>query len=469
MKILYIFLLLVLLATFGSALNMVRKAFQGLTPILGWMVGLGYFVLAPLTVLTLNGGFKFPAEYAVSESWSNLDLSRPQYLGPYVAVWLCLMLTFAVAYFWCPALRSRRSVNFTVSRRRLERVLLITMALSLADWILLIWLVGGISEILVSHWYTRQEPLIERFGSVFILYMRSSLVNQILFTAAAALHASVGLKDRDTRWRFTSLILLFFLLQIVMTGNRIFFATYLLTVLTGCWMYERKKILVMLLTASPLIVLIFSVWGWVRADLSAIPESAEKYVIQANLGNRVVTSTMDVTEGGAVMLLLRITNDFGSQYAYLKGSTYSRLLTFFQLRNVHPERTQDFATIVADHYEPGANTSLGSTALGEAFANFGLIGIFVPPLLTWFALRYTRWLERASERRALLSAVSFVMLIWFARSPFAENAMTLIGAILLIWLLKLERGLCLANSAVRAPGWNLVPPNAWQTNEGMAR
>jgi hypothetical protein len=39
------------------------------------------------------------------------------------------------------------------------------------------------------------------------------------------------------------------------------------------------------------------------------------------------------------------------------------------------------------------------------------------------------------------------MLIWFARSPFAENAITWIGTALLIWALKLEKGLCVRTAA----------------------
>jgi oligosaccharide repeat unit polymerase len=406
------------------------------------MVGLGYFVLAPLTVLTLNGGFKFPAEYAVSESWSNLDLSRPQYLGPYVAVWLCLMLTFAVVYFCCPVPTQKQRRGYVVSRPKLERLILITMAISVVDWVLMIWLVGGISEFLVSHWYTRQEPLIERFGSVFILYMRLSLVNQILFTAAATLYASQGLKHRNTRWRFTALVVCFFVLGVVMSGNRIFIALYLLSFLVSCWLYERKKILSALLAASPLIVLIFSVWGWVRQDLSRIPDSVDTYVINADLGNRAVTNLMDVTEGAAVMLLLRVINDFGSEYPYLYGKTYSRLFTFFQTGISHPERTPDFQTIIATRYEPGADTSLGSTSLGEAFANFGLFGIFGPPLLTGIVLHYSKWLTATEERHRLLSAVSFILLIFFARSTFATIGITLLGATVLIWVLRLEVGLC---------------------------
>lgn len=441
MRIFYIVLLIVLLGTFGFVLNTIRKAFHVLTPILGWMVGLGFFFLSSLTVLTLNGGYEFPDAYGLSGDWWKVDITKPQFFFPYLVIWVSLMLACAVAYFFCPTSTQKQDRDYVISRPKLERVILITMAFSALGWIMMVWLVGGIAEFLISHWYTRAQPLIERFGSIFILYLRVSLVNQILFTSAAALYASQGLKYRNTRWRFTSLVLLFFLIDIFMSGNRIFFALYLFTFLVSCWLYGRRKIILIMIAASPLIILVFSVWAWVRADLSAIPDSVDTNVINADMGNRGVTSLMDVTEGSSVMLLMNIVNDFGNKYDYLYGSTYCRLFTFYQLRIHHPERTPDFATITANLYEPDSGTTLGSTALGEAWANFGVLGVLVLPLFTWFALRLSERLTAACDRHALLSAVSFVMFIWFARGTFAETSMSLIGAALLIWALRLEKGL----------------------------
>ena len=336
MKILYVVLLIVLLGTFGLVLNKIRKAFHMLTPILGWMVGLAYFVLASLTILTLNGGYKFPDQYGLSGNWGDVDLAKPQFLGPYLVIWLSLMLTCAVAYFFCPASAPEKPGEYVISRGKLERVILITMALSVLDWVLMIWLVGGIEAFLVSHWYTRAEPLIQRFGTWYILYARFSLVNQILFTGAAALYTNEDVKRGNTRWRFTSLILFFLLLGVVMSGNRIFFALYLLAFLVSCWMYGRRRAITFLLAASPMIVLVFSVWAWVRQDLSTISDSVDTKIVDADMGNRAVTSLMDVTEGSAVMLLMNIINDYGNKYDYLYGSTYSRLFTFFQPRIRRP-------------------------------------------------------------------------------------------------------------------------------------
>lgn len=447
MQLIYLLLLIILLATYGFVLNTARKSAVGLTPILGWMVGLAYFALLPLTLLTLNRGFKYPDSYDLSGTWWDLDLSRSRFLYPYVVIWLSLMLTCGVAYFFGPAAGQKQGIEYIISRRKLERVILTTMVLAVVDWIATIWLLGGIEEFLVSHWYTRAQPLIERFGSVYILIMRLSLVNQILFTGAAALYAGRGLKHRNTRWGFTSLILCFLLLGVIMSGNRIFVALYLLAFLTSCALYGRWKILAALLGASPLIVLVFSVWAWVRHDIIEIPDALDRYAIEADTGPQGVNILMEASDPSGVMLLMNIIDDYGNKYDYLYGSTYVRLFTFFQPRNLFPERTPDFATITAQVYEPGVTTTLGSTALGEAYANFGALSIFIVPLFTWLTLWYSAWLTAAWEKHSILSAVSFVMLIWFARSTFAENSMTLIGAAILIGALRIERGLCVRTTA----------------------
>src|ERR1700686_704793 len=92
----YLLLLAILLATYGSALSRVKRNSQGLTPLLGWMVGLGFFMLVPLTILTLNGGFKQPAVYDVEGSWDEVNLASWIFFRPYLVIWLSLMLACLV-------------------------------------------------------------------------------------------------------------------------------------------------------------------------------------------------------------------------------------------------------------------------------------------------------------------------------------------------------------------------------------
>ncbi len=433
----YLFLLAILLATYISVLNRVKRYSAGLTPLLGWLMGLGFFLLVPLTILTLHGGYEMPPADGITEAWSKVNLANPVFFRPYAVIWLSLMLTCLAAY-QVGASPACLETNHTISIPKLERVLRIIMVLSIVSWATMVWLVGGFAEFAVSHWYLRNVALADRYGGVFTLYARLSLANQLLFTGAASLHMSVGLRDRKMRWGFTSLIGLFLLIEMAMSGNRIYIAFYLLAFLTSSWLYGRRKLIGTLLICSPLLVLIFSVWGAVRHDLSKLPDSVTSEVIESEVSSRALSSLMYATEGHAVLLLMHVVNDFGGRFGYLHGSTYGRLLTFWLPRSVYPDRPLDFTSQAALCYLPGETTSLCATALGEAYANFGFASLLVLPLFTWLVSRYAGFLARRVDGGALLSAVSFVVLIWFARCTFAENVFNLVEAAVLIRVLRLE-------------------------------
>ena len=442
MKLIYLFLLAILLATYGLALRRVKQSSARLTPVLGWLIGLGFFLLAPLAILTLNGGFRQPAVYDFDGSWDEVNLSNPIFFRPYLIVWMGSLLALVPVFLMVsPSTRSAVGGDRVLSRRGLERVLLATMALMVVDWTAMIYLAGGFAGFLLSHWYARNEAWADELGRGYVLYTHLSLTNSMIFTAAAALHTSQGLKDRAPRWAFTAPMLAFFAIQIVMSGNRIFFALYLLAVATSAWLYGRRKILMAIFVASPVLIFVFSAWASVRAHTEDIPDSLSDNVLEVDIGNTAVTHSMNVTEGMGVMLLMHMINDFGTKFPYLKGGTYGRLLTFFLPQSAPAGRPPDFSTLLAQLYEPGGITSLGSTALGEAYANFALTGILVMPALTWLSVRCTAILGHGGGKHALLSALGFVMFVGFVRFPFAENAQTLMAAAGLVWLFRAERGL----------------------------
>src|SRR4029077_5836409 len=150
-------------------------------------------------------------------------------------------LACAAAYYCCPVPVVTECPNDAISRPRLERVILFLIGCTFLEWVATIWMNGGIEQFLISHWYHRQDALIERFGVGYIIYMHAASSLQTLLTGAAALYTAAGLKNRDTGWKFTSLIVFTLVVGMMLHGNRIFFAVYLLALLVSCWLYERKK------------------------------------------------------------------------------------------------------------------------------------------------------------------------------------------------------------------------------------
>jgi oligosaccharide repeat unit polymerase len=451
MRVIYITLLVVLLWSYWRALRCARDVRTPFTPIMGWLVGLGYFGLAPLTILIVHDGYQIPDFYQANARYASVDLSDVRYVIPMLVVWLSLLLTFEAVVLLRPQQKKPGKARFLpLDDHQLKRTILVTLALSILDCAFTIWHAGGLESFLISHWYLREEQAVASLGDLFVLYTHFSLANQIVFTAAASLLTARQLHLRRIEWRFLSLVGLGLMLQMVVSGNRIFIALYGLSFLTACWLYQRRKVLVTLLILSPAVLLLFSAWAYFRGNLSAIPEDVGTYA-KADLGNRVMTTLMDTTEGTNVMQLLHMVNDFGNKFDFFYGSTYLKAVTFIVPRRFYPNKPDNFPVQIARLYEPGEVTSLGTTQLGELYANFGMVAMLLLPLLTGLILLLSSRLLRRVEREVLLLAVLFLLCIWLARTSFEDNFITFLFAMLLIKGLRLQRRLCLPLQGHRAP------------------
>src|SRR3984893_481235 len=244
MRFMYFPLLAVLLWGYWRALRRARDEGTPFTPLMGWLVGLGYFVLAPLTILVLHGGYKIPDFYQANERYASVDLSDSRYVIPMLVIWLALFLAFQAVALVRPEKKPAWSAaDLTLNDQKLRRVILLTFGLSILDCVFTILRSGGLESFLISHWYVRQEESFAKFGDLFVLYAHLSLANQIVFTAAVALFTARRLQLRKSEWRSFTLIGLGLVLQMVMSGNRIFIALFGLSFLTACWVYQRMKLI----------------------------------------------------------------------------------------------------------------------------------------------------------------------------------------------------------------------------------
>ncbi|PYV72794.1 MAG: hypothetical protein DMG97_12775 [Acidobacteria bacterium] len=446
LEIVYIFFLATLFYTYWVALSRLRSRPLPLSPILGWMVGLGYFILAPLTVLVFNGGYSIPDIIGANDRYASVDLTSTTYFLPMTVIWLALLLSFLSVLLFAP-LRGQAASEPSpwLNEQKLKRILLFTSGLSLLDYLFQIRMSGGMESFLVSHWYLRQDELFARFGDPFVLYSRMSLANQIIFASSAALYVGIHLQGRTRNWRFMVLIAFFLITQMVMSGNRIFIALFGLAFLTSCWVYGRKQMMLKLLIISPAVLLVFSVWAYVRHDISDLGEEIASHA-QADVGNRVTTTLIDTTEGSCVMILLHMVNDFGSKFDYLYGVSYTKAITFVLPRRIYPDKPNNFPTLLADLYEPGEITSLGATQLGELYANFGFLSVLLLPVVTVGLMWLSNRPPFGTEKHVLIEAVLFLLLLWSVLASFEDSFITLVFALLLIRCFTFERHLSFSGS-----------------------
>ncbi len=454
LRLVYIPLLLVLLWSFWRVLGKIGRCDTALTPILGWTVGLAFFFLAPLSLMVLHGGYQDPAFYAASASHNTVDLSSTQFFVPFLVIWTSLLLSAGVLLLFLPkalpqAEPARDRPELVPHPALLQKVILVTTVLALLDYALTIRMVGGFEEFLLSNWSGRVSDLSAELGDRYALYLWIAQANQIVFTAAAVLFTHFEAREGKIRWRISGLLVLVFLLHIAFQGERIYLALYLLSALTSCWLYRRKKVVAGLLLAAPVLAAVFSAWAYFRNDLSNIGDNVSVYN-DADMQNRTLTWFMDACDGDDVMFLFHVIQDFGTRHEYLYGASYARAVYFVIPRSMFPEKPHGFNLQLAEIYEPGSPTSFAATQLGELYANFGPASILLLPGLTLAILLLSNHLRQGAQHHPLIFTEMFLLLIWSARSTLEDQFITFVFAFLLTCGLRLERGWGRRNRAALA-------------------
>jgi hypothetical protein len=461
LRFIYFPLLAALLWSFWAAARRIGSRDRTLSPILGWTLGLAFFFLAPLTLMVLNGGYADPAFYASSSSHSKVNLANLEFFVPFLVIWTSLILSAGALLLFVPAtdaagagLRSRPEI--AIERAPLQKIIFITIIVSLLDYGATIRMAGGIEGFLYSNWYGRGVDLLAELGDRYVLYLWLSQANQIIFTAAAVLYTGSMVREGKIHWRFSLLLVFFFLLHIGFQGERIYLALYLLSLVTLCWLRGRKKMVLGLVLAAPLLAAVFSAWAYFRNDLTKIGDNVSVYA-DADIENRTTTWLMDACDGDDMMFLFHIIKDFGNKYDYLYGTSYARVGYFFLPRSIFPEKPHGFNLQLAELYEPGEATSFCATQLGELYANFGPFGILLLPALTLILLLLSNQLRARAAHRPLLATAMFLLLIWCARSTLEDQFITFLLVFMLIGALRLERGLTRVNHPIEAYSQGLEP------------
>ena len=102
---LYLILVIVLLGLFAKVISVLAKPTAILTPILGWIVGLGFFLLVPLAIIAVNGGYQSPTFYDVNGSHADVNLAAVGSLFPFLFIWTSLLFSFLAVLFFAPRRR----------------------------------------------------------------------------------------------------------------------------------------------------------------------------------------------------------------------------------------------------------------------------------------------------------------------------------------------------------------------------
>ncbi len=436
MIVFYYLLIASLWIASGLVIHRLRAESSLLSPAFAWIFGLGFFILIPLSVIVLAGGYRYPLSYGIVGYWDTVDLSDKSFFMPMLVIWATLFLSLLVVYLLArekPTFAPLRPLN----KSAVEKVLTATLALSCTQWAILLYVLGGIEGLFLSHWYTRNEAFVEQLGDIFVLALRLQQVNQLIFISAAVLYLTAV--DKPSK-RWAVIIVLATLIEMVVSGNRIYVASFAFALLAKLWLNHKNRQLLKFFLAAPLLIIALTAWTSIRGNLTAIEEAIPSKYAEGDWRSHVTSTLIDSTEGSDLMMLLHIVKDFGSRYEFLRGASYLKTFTMVIPRSLYPDKPQSFAIVAANLYEPGVVTSVNATALGEMYANFGLLTIGIVPLLSvGIMLVQRRLIRRGAD--SIVSVALFLLIIWYARANFADSVLTFTMVWLAIRGFRLEKDL----------------------------
>lgn len=442
MTLLYKILDIILISVYVICFIKVKQSRYIFSPIYGFLIGITFFILFPFSMLTFVGNFSLNPLSGARGEWASVNLSENSFIYPYLVIWTILLMCGLIMtiIFSKDALYKNKGLNpnkFYINKglyKRIVFILICSMSVQIYDWVSIIIKFGGISNYLGYHWYMRNDLLFNTHGGSYILLTKIFHSNKMIFTSAGVLYTlaffSRGSKFFSRPSMFLGLIICFHLLIILLSGNRIYFALYLLLTVSGFFIFNLKKPLMGITLSFPILVFVFSAWSYTRSTLTDFGEAFEGYIENLkDMNNGVISMFFDISEGSNMLVTFHIINDYGKVFDYLNGATYFKV--FAPLLPDFIKNIDSFTVIVGTNYMPGNNLSLNSTIISEVYANFGLWILIVLPLICLLLICISNKLN--FYQNPIFSVVTSSIVCWFVRSVFSDNLIGLVIAMSILF------------------------------------
>jgi len=408
----------------------------------GFVCGLAYFLVLPMVLFALTGYYRAPSRLygARLGPWATITVLDPGLLRPFsilaIGVALCAVTVGLVSRLSRVDIR-----HFRVHRRtELQSIMLLALGTGLVDWSMRIWTAGGIARYLAIPFADRTINYLGGWSFLNNALEHASVANNAVICACAAAYY---LSDRP-RWRWMLVAAGALALQLIMTENRIFLASFLVALAYGSVRLSRYRTLLALLLILPGIAVLNGAFGLLRGTHQSLAVSLTSYLNQPqSRSGPLYSAAMDATESADLLSALQIIREFGVSKQYLHGATLFRVLELMVPRSYDSSKTESFSTTAARLLEPRMEgSSMPTTIIAEFYANFGIGGFLMLPLLAATLVRIGHFqLAHAGTNNSAVSSLSFVMGYWLVRSAFADAlGFALMAGLILLGYGALSKG-----------------------------
>ncbi len=388
--------------------------------ILGYATGLAYFTIIPLWMLFFTQAF--PGEEGTripSIGWVD---DAPE-------IFVLIMMLIACVPFIL-VLRDRQLAPSQPSRTLVLRMLCLYAGLVVVEFMLEGLGVSG------SHWAQSKQQFVRDQGLVglLIILARSTLRSLVLIV----LYNSWQNGNR----KHLLLLVLFSLVELYTTGNRIVLAQLFILVLLHNLVLQQYKIPLMIaVLAVPLIYSMviftvlrtslhnwqsFSIGGAVDALVTSLDDSSAYYQDRIS----VCYSIGRVTESNSINIYVAVKRQYPENREFLWGKTLAKPLLFWIPRSVWPNKPHNF-TKIAGNELIGEGVSVNSTPMGEPYANFGFFGVIYVPLMLMLMKTLERILYSLKTEQRIVQFGMLVLGFTITRNGLMETGMPMIGTLLL--------------------------------------
>jgi len=293
---------------------------------------------------------------------------------------------------------------------------------------LIVFIGSGLLE--GGDWYQNREHFMQSNGALAVLIV--FLVNsaKILFISSLFFK---WLKNDLNVYRFMFFILLFVVIDMVFSGNRIYlFCTAILIGFVFVKRYPKKTLIAfpLLFPATFFLGYFASIFRHMRGPLFANGLPTFEVFIAAF--NRAMVleppNPKSFFIGISESINVNVIYDLFNRYDdFLLGATYFKPLFFYVPRSIWEGKPESITVITANSF---GGSSLVTTIIGEMFMNFSLLGIIILPIVLWFIEGFIT--KHLRPYGSISNIVGFFFGILFFRMPFSDEFLVFVFLVLIL-------------------------------------
>lgn len=388
---------------------------------LNFKVGLSfaviYFIFIPLFVMIYSGKLELSLIDFGSTSLKDVYLKK----NIKTSFILIFFIFSIILFLYFPSLKKpKKNIVFKPS--------IISYLVIYIFVTLIIFIGSGLLE--GGNWYDNRHDFYISYGS-FALLLAFILNSSKILIISSITHKF--LNDKIKYFYFLIFILIFSIIDMIFSGNRIYLFCTLLII--GLLFIKKNPIKTIIYAPiiTPLIVILgyfISVFRHMRGKLfhAGIPslDLFSNLFLEAVKKDPLNISSflLGISESVNVNVIYNLFNTFDN---FLYGATYLKSFVFFIPRSVWPSKPESITLITANEY---GSVSLVTTIIGEMYMNFYLIGILILPFFLWIIdnlLSYT--INKYGE---ISNVLMFVFGILIFRMPFSDELLVFVFCAIII-------------------------------------